>query len=85
MDYLLYWQPNAHVLISLVAALIPALVGSYAWQRRGRPGAAALAILMWLFAIWGFLYLAELGMQSTEAVDALYEVRSAVFLGVAPL
>ncbi|CAN5145664.1 hypothetical protein BH24ACT19_BH24ACT19_16960 [soil metagenome] len=43
----------------------------------GRPGAAALAILMWLFAIRDFIV--ELGMQSAEAVDALYEVRSAVF------
>ncbi len=84
MDYL-YWQPNAHVLISLVATLIPVVVGSYAWQRRGKPGAAALAVLMWLFAIWGFLYVAELGMQSAAAVETLYEVRSAVFLGVAPL
>ncbi len=84
MDYL-YWQPNAHALISLVAALVPVVVGSYAWQRRGKPGAAALAALMWLFAIWGLLYVVELGMQSAAAVETLYEVRYAVFLGVAPL
>ena len=84
MDYA-YWQPTSHALISLVASLIPALVGSYAWQRRGKAGAATLAALMWLFALWGFLYVAELGMQSADAVGALYEVRSAVFLGVAPL
>ncbi|CAN5145603.1 hypothetical protein BH24ACT19_BH24ACT19_16950 [soil metagenome] len=37
MDYL-YWQPNAHVLISLVATLIPAVIGSCAWQRRADRG-----------------------------------------------
>ncbi len=79
------WQPNAHALISLLAALAPALVGLHAWRRRVKPGALSLAALSWLFALWALVYAAELTAGSGWAVDFLHEVRVVVMLGMAPL
>ena len=79
------WQPNAHALISLLAALAPALVGLHAWRRRGKPGAISLAALAWLFALWALVYAAELTAGSAWAVDFLHETRTVVMLGVAPV
>ena len=79
------WQPNAHALISLLAALAPALVGLHAWRRRGKPGALSLAALAWLLALWALVYAAELTAGSARAVDSLYAIRAVVMLGVAPL
>ena len=81
----MYWYPTIYALISLAGAAVPAIVGSYAWQRRGKPGATALAALMWLFALWSIAYAAELGTTSEAAGDTLYEIRTVLFLPVAPL
>ena len=79
------WQRKAHALISLLAALAPALVGLHAWRRRGKPGAISLAALAWLFALWALVYAAELTAGSAWAVDFLHETRTVVMLGVAPV
>jgi len=79
------WQPNANALISFLAALAPALVGLYAWRRRGKPGALSLAALAWLFALWALVYAAELSAGSARAVDFLHAIRAVVMLGVAPV
>ncbi len=78
--------PIFYVLITLLGAAVTANVGYLTWKRRGgKPGAAALTGLIWLFALWGFLYAVELGAWSSSVVDALYETRAIVFLAVAPL
>jgi len=79
------WQSNAQALISLLAALAPALVGLHAWRRRGAPGALTLATLAWLLALWALLYAAELTAGSARAADLLHAIRAVVMLGVTPL
>ncbi len=81
-----WYPPIIYVLITLLGAAVPAAVGYLIWKRRGsKSGAAALTGLMWLFALWGFLYAVELGARSSSVVDVLYETRAIVFLAVAPL
>jgi diguanylate cyclase (GGDEF)-like protein/PAS domain S-box-containing protein len=61
------------------------LIGAYAWGRRGKPGAATLALLLWLLALWGLLYAVELGARDGTLVRTLYEARSAVMVLAPPL
>lgn len=80
-----WYSPIVYVLISLVGAAVPAAVGYLALGRRGKPGAGALAALMWLFALWGLVYTVAVGAWSEAVVNVLYEFRVVVFLAVAPL
>ena len=79
------WQPNTYALISLLASAIPAVVGSYAWRRRGKPGATVMALILWTLALWGILYAAELGARSGSLVSTLHELQSAVLILAPPL
>ncbi len=80
-----WYPPIIYVLITLLGAAVPAGIGYLTWKRRGKPGATALTGLIWLFALWGFLYAVELGAWSSSVVNVLYETRAIVFLAVAPL
>lgn len=79
------WYPTTYTLIPLAGAVVPAVVGSYAWRSRGRPGTATLAALLWLFVLWSLVYAAELGTTNEAAVNTFYEIRTVIFLPVAPL
>ena len=79
------WQPTTYALISACASIIPAVVGFYAWSRRGKQGAAALALLLWALALWGLLYAAELGARDASLLGTVHELRTAVLVLTPPL
>ena len=79
------WQPTTYALISLLASLIPAAVGAYAWRRRGRSGATALALLLWILSARGLLYAVELGARDGSLVLALHALGSAILVLAPPL
>ena len=79
------WQPTTYALLSLLASAIPAVIGSYAWRRRGKPGATMMALIFWVLALWGILYAAQLGARSGSLVNTLHELQSAVLVLAPPL
>ncbi|QIN80391.1 diguanylate cyclase [Rubrobacter marinus] len=68
-----------------MASAIPAVVGAYAWRRRGKPGATTLALLLWLLALWGLLYALELGARDASLVNTLHGLQSSVLVLAPPL
>ena len=79
------WQLTSYAFMSVCASTIPAVVGSYAWRRRGKPGAATLALLLWILALWGLLYAVELGAQGPGLNGTLHELQSAVLVLAPPM
>jgi diguanylate cyclase (GGDEF)-like protein/PAS domain S-box-containing protein len=65
-----------------VCALVLALVGRYAWGRRGRGGAVALATLVWMLALWGLVSAAETLLRPISG-ELVYAVKTIVLLGAA--
>ncbi len=61
------------------------MIGSYAWSRRGKSGAATLALLLWVLALWGILYAVELGVRTDSTADTLYKLQSVVLVLAPPL
>lgn len=72
-------------MISVGASAVPAVVGFHAWRRRGKPGAAALALLLWILALWGLIYAVEVGVRDGSLVDTLHELQTAVLVLAPPL
>jgi diguanylate cyclase (GGDEF)-like protein/PAS domain S-box-containing protein len=72
-------------LIVLVAALLPAVVGYFAWRRRPKPGATSLAVLLWTFALWALANALQLGTRDAGTAFVFYRAGEAILLALGPL
>lgn len=57
-------------ILPLIAA--PAAVGLWVWRRRGNPGAATLAVLIWSLALWGVAHALGVGAQNSLSASILH-------------